>query len=846
VSDVLVSFAREDRKWAGSLAAALAEAGFSVAWDLRGRAGQSFDTQKEEALAAAKAVVVVWSAAALASHWVRAEAGDALERGILVPVLMEPVIPPLLFRQLASADLTDWTGGKTAALDALTADLKDLIGTPGESKGTPHAAPAPAPVEERTMFRVRPLEAGDVVGHFRIVAKLGEGGSGAIYEARNIHNEDERVALKIVLPDIGDRELFFGFLRAEANAMQRVKNDAIVQYRTFGRIENSDEFFLVIEFVEGPTLGRVLRNGALRPDQLRQLAARIAGGLEAAHGQGIIHRDLSPDNIILPDGDPARATIIDFGIARNGTFDPLGSAFAGKLSYAAPEQFTGDAAQMGPWTDLYSFGLVLAAAARGEKIAMGKTFQDAITARQSVPPLDGIPAELQEPIAAMLQPAPANRVRTAAEAVRMFAPREATPAPAPITELPPAVVVRDLPPVRDPVPVAAPPARGRLWIGLAGAALAAGAAAVFLLLPKDQAAVSKPAQPVLASAPTATPAPKPAPEPTPNPTPAPTPSPTPVITPKPSPTPEPTPAEAELDERVAPIISAAIEAADGGFAAAARADIAIAKADEAASAAEASAAEAREAAELGSKAYETACTPEQAPAGYSCGSTENGEQYGGEEACSGSECVGDGYNAYIYPDGTRVEGRMKNNVFVIGCRAEPGKYVYCGDMKDGALAGYGVVTEDSGRIEMGIFKDGVIDPRGVVDASKESGAGFSSYSGDAVGGAFSGSGRIVLNDATTVTGGFKDGKASGFGILEAGDGTRVAAAFGDKDAPVGTVALGSISYPDGSYYMGRLASDDLLGGIHRQGLGAMYDRESKVIQQGRWDGDRLAEDFAAP
>jgi len=835
VSDVLISFAREDRAWVESLAAALTNSGLSVTWDLRGRAGQSFDVQKEEALAAARAVVVVWSAAALASHWVRAEAGDALERGILVPVLKEPVVPPLLFRHLASADMTRWNGGADAAFEALAGDLMAMT---GRADAPRPAAPAPPePADERTVFRARALSPGEVIGHFRIVALLGEGGSGAIYEARNIHNEDERVALKIVLPDIADREQFFGFLRAEANAVQRVKHDAVVQYRTFGRIENSDEFFLVIEFVEGPTLGKVLRDGALEPERLRRLAVRLANGLAAAHEQGVIHRDLSPDNIILPGGDPDRATIIDFGIARNGAFDPLGTSFAGKLSYAAPEQFAGDAALIGPWTDLYSFGLVLVAAARGRRLDMGKDMEGALAARRSVPSLDGVPAELHAPLAALLQPDPALRVRTAEEAARLFA----RAAPAAESPEPPQVTIRDPYPQQvqsDAAALAVAPAQRRIWpwLALAGGALAAAALTTFLLMPKGEPGRVAAAEP-MAAAPAAV-------------TPAATPTP-PEAVPAPAPDPEPSPSiastpEGGVDARLVPIIDAAVEAEDAASAAAARADIAAAKADEAVAAARARAAEAREAADLGVKAYEAACTPAQPPAGHSCGASEDGTRYGGEEVCADGVCKGHGYNSYTYQDGARVDGRMKDNEFVAGCRTEPGNMVYCGDMAGAALTGYGVMTFDDRHVYSGLFRDGALDPRGLWDAAKEPNVLIDSYRGEVVGGTLNGAGEMILTDTTTISGDWADGRASGFGVVVLKDGTRLLVAFADGAARIGAVKIGIADYPGGQAYAGEFASDDAMGAVRRSGLGALFAPDGTILQQGRWKDDRLVEDFAAP
>jgi serine/threonine-protein kinase len=844
VADIFISYARDDRAWVEPLAAALVDAGLSVWWDVRTRPGQSFDAQIEQALAEAKAVVVVWSQAALASHWVKAEAGEALQRGILIPVLKEQVVPPLLFRQLHHADLTDWQGAPHAGFDDVMAELRALVGAPPSPTSapidertrvtTPPASSAPPPPEradEPTVFMPRALQPGEIVGHYRIVAPLGEGGSGAIYEARNIHNEDERVALKVVQPDIADREQFFGFLRAEANALQRVKHDAVVQFRTFGRIPDSDEFFLVIEYVEGPTLGAALRTRPFPPDALRRLAIRLADGLAAAHGQGVIHRDLSPDNVILPDGDPDRATLIDFGIARNGAFDPLGSSFAGKLSYAAPEQFAGDPAAMGPWSDLYSLGLVLAAAARGRKLDMGRDIDTAIACRSAVPDLEGVPQELHAALAALLEPDPARRVRSAAEAARLFGADART---TPEVSFHP-VRIRDPDPGAVPAsPPIAPPARPLLlWLGLAGGVIGAIAVVAMLVLPPkggDTAArAPTPPQIPAVAPPQAAPAGPP------------------VAAPAASepPATEPATPASGVHARLVAVVEAANEAADAAEAAAARADIAAAKADEAAATASARSVEASEAAELARKAAALACDAPQAPPGHSCGETEDGERYAGEEVCTKDGCKGEGYNVYSYRDESRIEGKMVENAFVIGCRTDPGLGVYCGDLANGVPEGFGVKSFDDGRILSGAFIEGALNPHGAHEALAVDGTETQSYRGGIVDDLPHGSGTMLLGDAISIAGDWAVGRASGFGVVVLKDGTVIAAAFAEVPAGLGALRLGVITYPDGRMYAGELASGERFGAAVRSGHGVLYAADGRIARQGRWKDDQLAEDYTA-
>ena len=131
--------------------------------------------------------------------------------------------------------------------------------------------------DDVTLYQPRALEPGEIIGHYRIEAPLGQGGNGTAYSARNIDDEDERVAIKLIRPDRRDRARLARLLRAEAAALRRVKHEAIVQYRTFKRIPDSDEYYLVTEHIDGPTLGvwelELLRRRG------RQLASRLSGVL---------------------------------------------------------------------------------------------------------------------------------------------------------------------------------------------------------------------------------------------------------------------------------------------------------------------------------------------------------------------------------------------------------------------------------------------------------------------------------------------------------------------------------------------------------------------------------------
>jgi len=174
-------------------------------------------------------------------------------------------------------------------------------------------------------------------------------------------------------------------------------------------------------------------------DELIGLTRRLASGLQAAHELGAIHRDIAPDNVLLPEGRLHEAKVIDFGIAKD--LDPtnktiVGDGFAGKLGFVAPEQFGDFNREVGPWTDVYSLALVILSVAAGRPIDMGATLVEAIEKRRAGPDLSVAPESLRPALAGMLRPNPAERFRSMGEVLQALdraadgAPPSPRPAPA--------------------------------------------------------------------------------------------------------------------------------------------------------------------------------------------------------------------------------------------------------------------------------------------------------------------------------------------------------------------------------------------------------------------------------
>ena len=252
---------------------------------------------------------------------------------------------------------------------------------------------------------------GSLLGHtYRIDSILARGGMGEVYRARHAELETEH-AIKIILPELANNQRIVDLFRREASVLRTIRHDAVVSYDGVFRDENG-RLYLVMEFADGPSLSTLMRERTFTADEIRRLRDRLADGLALAHEKGVIHRDISPDNVILPGGEVTQAKIIDFGISKLA--DPetktiIGTDFAGKYSYVSPEQLGMFGGQIDGRSDIYSLGLVLAAAAQGEPLDMGQSPISVIEARRSVPDLSRVPEGVRADLAAMLQPDPAHR-----------------------------------------------------------------------------------------------------------------------------------------------------------------------------------------------------------------------------------------------------------------------------------------------------------------------------------------------------------------------------------------------------------------------------------------------------
>jgi serine/threonine-protein kinase len=254
-------------------------------------------------------------------------------------------------------------------------------------------------------------------GIYEIDEMIGSGGMGEVYKAHEIQT-GAAIAIKMLLPEMAENEAALALFRREAAALHNLPHGAIVRYFLFTVEPVLQRPYLAMEFVSGSSLSELLRDKPLSFNVVEKLVRRVASGLQAAHERGIIHRDVSPDNIIIPREGVTNAKIIDFGIARSTQVgDPtiIGSGFAGKENYVSPEQVGLFGGEITPQSDIYSLGLVLFYALTGQKLDMAGTQFQLVEKRRRVPDLEAVDVRARPLLETMLQPDPTMRPRSMAE-----------------------------------------------------------------------------------------------------------------------------------------------------------------------------------------------------------------------------------------------------------------------------------------------------------------------------------------------------------------------------------------------------------------------------------------------
>lgn len=196
---------------------------------------------------------------------------------------------------------------------------------------------------------------GSVVGQYQILAKIGEGGMGAVYRAVDQMLQRE-VAIKVLRPELARQTAVVERFRTEAVALARLNHPNIATVH--GLLRQEDEYFMILEYVEGDTLEqRLYRSGRLEWREAAAIAAEVLGALDHAHRMGVVHRDLKPANLMLTRNGAVK--VMDFGIARlAGTHRHTEyGRIVGTPLYMSPEQLRGE--EVDGRSDVYSLGVVL-------------------------------------------------------------------------------------------------------------------------------------------------------------------------------------------------------------------------------------------------------------------------------------------------------------------------------------------------------------------------------------------------------------------------------------------------------------------------------------------------------
>ncbi|MEG3088585.1 serine/threonine-protein kinase [Sphingomonas sp. PB4P5] len=296
-----------------------------------------------------------------------------------------------------------------------------------------------APVQPLPVSAAKGIKVGDILNHiFEVKRFIARGGMGEVFEGANAITE-ERVAIKVMLPSLAADPNVISLFRREAKTLTRLHHEAVVQYRVLAQEPQLGVLYIVTEYIDGTNLSDVLGTLSPTPAELAALLQRLASGLRAAHALGAIHRDISPDNVLLGGGELARAKIIDFGIAKDldpGTATIVGDGFAGKLGYVAPEQLGDFNRRLGPWTDVYSLALVILAVAKGRDVGLGGSLVDAVDKRRAGPDLSAAPDTLRPLLEKMTRADPEQRLASMDAVLAELAAIDAPPPVMPVKAAP--------------------------------------------------------------------------------------------------------------------------------------------------------------------------------------------------------------------------------------------------------------------------------------------------------------------------------------------------------------------------------------------------------------------------
>jgi serine/threonine-protein kinase len=341
------------------------------------------------------------------------------------------------FSGAVSVATEDEIGVLARSFNALLADLREkdqMISFLREGmtmlrKGAPSASTlggdqATASIEAVTPSRGVKIEKGALLaGRYEILGSVGKGGMGVVFRARD-KQLDEVVAIKVLRGEmLSEDPTLLDRFKQEIKLARRITHRNVLRTHDFGETDGTS--YISMEFLEGVTLKDLIKSkGALPVGVGLSIAKQMCHGLEAAHQQGVVHRDIKPQNmLILP--ETGELKIMDFGISRVSSVEPAGSGLTtagtvmGTPDYMPPEQAQGRPADFR--SDLYSLSVVFFEIFTGKLPFKGETPMAVVVAHiQQAPPRPRsvnpkLPAELEAVILKGLQKDPARRWQTTDE-----------------------------------------------------------------------------------------------------------------------------------------------------------------------------------------------------------------------------------------------------------------------------------------------------------------------------------------------------------------------------------------------------------------------------------------------
>lgn len=304
----------------------------------------------------------------------------------------------------------DWD---SATLPVISAGTAAALGM--ETRATVWAQPATVMGEGGPTAALQPGAV--LAGRYEIVKLLGEGGMGAVYRAHD-RELDRVVALKVIRPELARNALVLQRFKQELILARQITHRNIIRIFDLGQAEGTR--FITMEFIEGEDLSAILaRQGKLAAREAAEIIGQAARGLEAAHAEGVVHRDLKPQNIMLD--TQGKVSVMDFGIARSMDASNMTrtGALMGTPTYMSPEQAQGH--KVDARSDIYTLGVIFYEMLTGNPPFVADNPMATLVRRlreKPVPPVQvepTVPKAIDAMVVKMLATKPEDRYQSATE-----------------------------------------------------------------------------------------------------------------------------------------------------------------------------------------------------------------------------------------------------------------------------------------------------------------------------------------------------------------------------------------------------------------------------------------------